>query len=167
MGSGPYRVTEFVRGSFVRMEAYDDYWGGKPAFRNVIFKFVTDATSRVAEVESGASDITLAIPFEEYDRLKGKSGLTGVTTPVSDIAMIFFNDTGPMEDANVRKAAVHAVNKDAIVDQLLRGYGVPLHTLQALTKKTDITMMLNQRLNRISQLTIPDLNDPRRLPAFR
>ena len=53
MGSGPYRVTEFVRGSFVRMEAYDDYWGGKPAFRNVIFKFVTDATSRVAEVESG------------------------------------------------------------------------------------------------------------------
>ena len=131
MGSGPYRVVEFVRGSFVRMEAYDNYWGGQPAFRNVIFKFVTDATSRVAEVESGASDITLAIPFEEYDRLKEKSGLTGVTTPVSDIAMIFFNDLGPMEDANVRKAAVHAVDKEAIVSRLLRGYGVPLHTLQA------------------------------------
>jgi peptide/nickel transport system substrate-binding protein len=131
MGSGPYSVKEFVRGSFVRLEAYDDYWGGKPAFKNVIFKFVTDATSRVAEIESGSSDITLAMPFEEYDRLREKPGLTGVTTPVSDIAMIFFNDVEPMTDANVRKAAVHAVDKEAIVNRLLHGYGIPLHTLQA------------------------------------
>ena len=131
LGSGPYKVKEFVRGSFVRLEAYDDYWGGKPAFKNVIFKFVTDVSSRIAEIESGSSDITLAVPFEEYDRLSQKSGLTGVTTPVSDIAMIFFNDMGPMEDPNVRKAAVHAVDKDAIVKRLLRGYGVPLNTLQA------------------------------------
>ena len=39
-----------------------------------MFKFVTDATSRVAEIESGSSDVTLEIPYEEYDRLKGKAG---------------------------------------------------------------------------------------------
>lgn len=131
MGSGPYKMAEFQRGSFVRLQANADYWGGKPAFENVVFHFITDPAARVAAIESGRADLTLAIPFEEFDRLKQKPDLTGVTTPVSDIAMIFFNDVGPMADANVRKAAVHAVNKDAIVKALLRGYGVPISTLDA------------------------------------
>jgi len=131
MGSGPFMVDEFQRGSFVRLKANPNYWGGKPAFETVVFKFVTDPSARVAEIESGRSDLTLNVPFEEYDRLKAKSGIEGVATPVSDIAMIFFNDIGAMEDPNVRKAMVHAVNKDAIVKRLLRGYGVPIDTLEA------------------------------------
>ncbi len=131
IGSGPYTVEQFERGSLLRLKAFADYWGPKPAFENVIFKFVTDPTSRVAEIESGASDITIDVPFEEYDRLKTKAGLKAVAHPVSDIAMIFFNDIGVMEDANVRKAMVHAVDREAIVERLLRGYGVVLHTLEA------------------------------------
>jgi len=129
MGSGPYTMAEFQRGSFVRLKANPNYWGGKPAFENVVFKFVTDPAARVAEIESGRSDLTLNMAFEEFDRLKAKNGLVGVTTPVSDIAMIFFNDVGPMNDINVRQAAVMSVNKKAIVDRLLRGYGVPIDTL--------------------------------------
>jgi peptide/nickel transport system substrate-binding protein len=131
MGSGPYMIEEFQRGSLVKLKANPNYWGGKPAFKTVIFKFVTDPSARVAEIESGRSDITLNVPFEEYDRLKKKPGLMGTTTPVSDIAMIFFNDIGPMLDPNVRKAAVMAVNKKAIVDRLLSGYGIPIETLLA------------------------------------
>ena len=131
IGSGPYMIDEFQRGSFVRLKANANYWGGAPAFKTVVFKFVTDPAARVAEIESGRSDLTLNIPFEEYDRLKKKPGLVGVTTPVSDIAMIFFNDINVMKDENVRKAAVMAVNKKAIVDRLLRGYGVPIETLLA------------------------------------
>ena len=131
IGSGPYMVDRYEPNAFLRLKRNPDYWGGEPAFENVIFKFVTDPSSRVAEIESGGSDLTLEVPFEEFDRLKAKDGLVGVATPVSDVALIFFNDTGPMEDANVRKALVHAVNKKAIVDRLLRGYGVPLDTLEA------------------------------------
>ena len=127
----PYTVEEFQRGSFVRLKANADYWGGAPAFETVVFKFVTDPAARIAEIESGRSDMTLNIPFEEFDRLKAKPGLEGVATPVSDIAMIFFNDIAPMTDINVRKAAVMAVDKKAIVNQILRGYGVPIETLLA------------------------------------
>ena len=130
IGSGPYMVQEFVRGSFVKLRAFDKYWGPKPAFKEVTIKFVTDPSARVAEIESGSSDLTLALPFEEYDRLRAKPGLAGVTTPVSDIAMIFINDVEPMLDANVRMAAVHAIDKAVIVKRLLRGYGVALDTLQ-------------------------------------
>ncbi|MEO1199694.1 MAG: ABC transporter substrate-binding protein [Pseudomonadota bacterium] len=131
IGTGPYMVDEFERNAFLRLKANPNYWGGTPAYETVVFKFVPDATTRVAEVESGASDITLDIPYEEFDRLTAIDGLEGVTTPISDIAMIFLNDTGPMEDKNVRLAAHHAINKEAIVDRLLRGYGVPIATLQA------------------------------------
>ena len=131
IGSGPYKVDAFERNAFLRLKAHPGYWGPKPAFETVVFKFVTDPTSRVAEIESGGSDVTFEIPYEEFDRLKAKPGLAGQTKPVSDIAMIFITDIDPMLDRNVRLAANHAIDKKAIVDRLLKGYGVPIATLEA------------------------------------
>ncbi|MGB8815270.1 MAG: ABC transporter substrate-binding protein, partial [Paracoccaceae bacterium] len=130
IGTGPYMVEKFERNAFVRLKANTAYWGGAPAFETVTVKFVTDAASRVAEFESGNAHVTLEMPYEEYDRLKGVAGMAGTAAPISDIGMIFFNDIDAMLDPNVRKAAVHAVDKQAIVDRLLSGYGVPIHTLQ-------------------------------------
>ena len=131
VGTGPYMVDAYEGNSFLRLKANPDYWGGKAAFETVVFKFVTDATSRVAEIESGSSDVTLEVPYEEFDRLVAKDGLDGVATPISDIGMIFLRNTEPMLDKNVRLAAHHAIDKQAIVDRLLRGYGVPIATLEA------------------------------------
>ena len=130
VGSGPYKVERFERNAFVRLVANEDYWGGAPEFKTVTIKFVTDAASRVAEVESGNSHVTLEIPYEEFDRLKAKDGLQGVAEPISDIGMIFLNDIEVMTDPNVRKAAAHAIDKATIIDRLLSGYGVPIDTLQ-------------------------------------
>src|SRR5690606_12717930 len=95
IGTGPYMVDHYERNAFVRLKANPDYWEGKPDFETVTIKFVTDAASRVAEVESGNSDVTIEIPYEEYDRLvAGK--LKGTCDTVSDIGMIFINDIDPM-----------------------------------------------------------------------
>lgn len=131
VGTGPYMVDEFQQNAFVRLKANPNYWGGTPAYETVVIKFVPDATSRVAEVESGASDVAFDMPYEEFDRLKEKEGLAGITVPVSDIAMIFLNDVEPMTDPNVRKAAAHAIDKQTLIDRLLGGYGIPIDTLQA------------------------------------
>ena len=130
VGSGPYMVDAFERNAFLRLKANPHYWGGKPAIETVVFKFVTDASARVAEIESGRSDVTLEIPYEEYDRLRKKAGLAGVTTPTSNIGMIFITNVPPMLDANVRHAMVMSVDKKLLVDKLLRGYGVPIDTLE-------------------------------------
>ncbi|MVO17983.1 ABC transporter substrate-binding protein [Parasedimentitalea huanghaiensis] len=129
IGSGPYMVEKYERNAFIRLKAYDGYWGQAPEFKTVTIKFVTDATARVAEVESGNAHVTLEMPSEEFDRLRAGS-LVGVAQPISDIGMIFFNDIDVMKDPNVRRAAVKAVNKQAIVDRLLSGYGVAIDTLQ-------------------------------------
>ncbi|MCD9146970.1 ABC transporter substrate-binding protein [Pseudophaeobacter flagellatus] len=130
IGSGPYMVDTFEPGAYVRLKAYDGYWGAAPEFSTVTIKFVTDATSRVAEVESGNADITTNMPYEDYDRLIAKDGLSGQAVPITDIGMIFLNDVGPMLDKNVRLAAHHAIDKELIIDRLLKGYGVPLSTLE-------------------------------------
>ncbi|MFT4962368.1 MAG: peptide/nickel transport system substrate-binding protein, partial [Paracoccaceae bacterium] len=130
IGSGPYMVEKFERNAFVRLKANENYWGGAPEFKTVTIKFVTDAASRVAELESGNSHVTLEVPYEEFDRLKAKDGIEGVATPISDIGMIFLNDIEVMTDPNVRKAAAHAIDKSLIIERLLSGYGVAIDTLQ-------------------------------------
>ena len=132
IGTGPYMVDAYEGNAFLRLKANPSYWGGKPGFETVVFKFVPDGTSRVAEIESGAADVTLEVPYEEYDRLRQKPGLAGVCKPVSDIGMIFItNVEKAMLDKNVRQAAAHAIDKAAIVSRLLHGYGVAIDTLQA------------------------------------
>ncbi|MEM6463583.1 MAG: ABC transporter substrate-binding protein [Pseudomonadota bacterium] len=130
IGSGPYMVDRFERNAFVRLKANPNYWGGKPEFETVTIKFVTDAAARVAEIESGNAHVTLEMPYEEYDRLKGTAGISGTDRAISDIGMIFLNDVDVMTDPNVRKAAALAIDKQTIVDRLLSGYGVPIDTLQ-------------------------------------
>ena len=130
IGTGPYMVEKFERNAFVRLKANENYWGGAAEFKTVTIKFVTDAASRVAEVESGNSHVTLEIPYEEFDRLKARDGLAGVASPISDIGMIFLNDIEAMTDPNVRKAAAHAIDKPLLIERLLSGYGVPIDTLQ-------------------------------------
>lgn len=129
IGTGPYMVEKYERNAYVRLKANENYWGGAPEFKTVTIKFVTDSAARVAEVESGNAHVTLEMPYEEFDRLKAGK-LEGVAAPISDIGMIFFNDIEVMTDPNVRKAAVMAVDKQAIVDRLLSGYGVPIDTLE-------------------------------------
>lgn len=130
VGSGPFMVEEFVAGSHMKLKAFKDYFGPKPAFETVIVKFITDPSARVAELESGRSDLTLEIPFEEYDRLKAK-GFGGTNAPVTDIGMIFLTNVEPMLDAKVRKALAMAINKKALTDKLLKGAARPIDTLQA------------------------------------
>ncbi|KSV66553.1 peptide ABC transporter substrate-binding protein [Sinorhizobium sp. GW3] len=130
IGTGPYMIEKYERNGFVRLKAYPGYWGIKPAFETVTIKFVTDVASRVAELESGSSQVIFDVSYEEYDRLIANPNFAGSCDTISDIGMVFFNDTDVMLDPNVRKAAVMSVDKKLLVDRLLRGYGLPLDTLQ-------------------------------------
>ena len=130
VGSGPYMVEEFVAGSHMKLKAFKDYYGPKPAFETVIVKFITDPSARVAELESGRSDLTLEIPTEEYARLTAK-GFGGTNAPVTDIGMIFLTNVEPMLDLRVRRALAMSINKKAITQKLLNGAARPIDTLQA------------------------------------
>ncbi|WP_307579799.1 ABC transporter substrate-binding protein [Variovorax paradoxus] len=130
VGCGPYQVEEFVQGSHMRLRAFKDYFGPKPSFETVVIKFATDPSARVAELESGRSDLTLEVPYEEAERLRAK-GFTASIAPVSDIGMIFLTNVEPMTNDKVRQALALAIDKKALAERLLKGHVVPIDTLQA------------------------------------
>ncbi len=77
IGAGPYKIVRYERGSRVVLEAFDKYWGDKPAIKRVVFEFVPDASARVAMLESpgrrgGADPAARSQPAEQDSRAEGR-----------------------------------------------------------------------------------------------
>ena len=70
VGTGPYRFVSYQRGGNMVFTRNDDYWGGKAAIKEVIFRKVTEDAARLAALESGQADFTNNIPVHEVARLK-------------------------------------------------------------------------------------------------
>jgi peptide/nickel transport system substrate-binding protein len=131
VGSGPYRVVSFTPGSTLVLEAFDGYWKGAPPIRRAVFKMVTDPTARVAEMLAGSADITSEVPVEEFERLSTQPALKGVRQPVADMATLYVNPRfAPFQKEEVRLAVHHAIDKRALVDKVLLGFGVPMSTTE-------------------------------------
>jgi len=132
VGSGPYKFKEFVPGSHLTLEAFDGYWKGAPAIKTVTFKIATDPTARASQIESGSADYTLEVPIADFDRLSKVKGLKAKRQAVTDVALLFLAPYfEPFKDENVRLALHYALDKEAIVKNVLLGFGIPLSTTEA------------------------------------
>lgn len=123
--SGPYKVTEFDRDHYVSYEANDNYWKGAPKIDRLNIKIV-EGSQLYAGLKSGEIDVTQntmsAIPLEDYESIQA---LENVTTsfgePITNQSV--FINTASITDARVRQAMVYAIDRDQILEQLLKGYG--------------------------------------------
>jgi peptide/nickel transport system substrate-binding protein len=129
VGTGPYRFVRWDRGSQVVLEQNEKYFGGgakgKPVAKNVTYRFVPDATTRVTDIISGTSQIARSIPFDQFDAVNEAADV--VAQPISGCAFVRIpTDVAPFDNAQVRVALNHAVDVDAIIKSLLGGNGVRL-----------------------------------------
>ncbi len=129
IGSGPYRVVEYQRDSRIVLEAYDKYWGPAPRLKHVVFQIVKDPSARAAAVQAGDADIATQLPIRETVRLNEVAGLKGRIDPFTDIILLQIANTGAFTDANVRLAAHHAIDKQAISKAFFNGAATPLPVL--------------------------------------
>lgn len=140
IGTGPYKVSEWKQDQYVKLEAYDDYQksegkasglaGEKTAATPTLyFDVVTDASTRIAGVQSGEYDIAEEIPIDNYEQLTGDSNLK-LEVDKGGTLNLFLNTTeGIMADQNFRQAVLAALNCD---DIMLAAYGNPdLYELNA------------------------------------
>jgi peptide/nickel transport system substrate-binding protein len=126
VGSGPYRLVEYQLNSRIVLERNDRYWGTKPALRRVTFDIVKDPSARVAAVQSGQLDLTINIPVREVARLQHEPGLAAETAPITRVILLQVRNDLGFADANVRLAAHHAIDKDALSKAFYGGAAVPL-----------------------------------------
>ncbi|MBX3072113.1 MAG: ABC transporter substrate-binding protein [Thermomicrobiales bacterium] len=127
IGTGPYRFESFVPGDRVSLTANDDYFAASPKGRPVAdrldYRFVADATTRVADLLSGTSDIVRAVPIDQIGAVENNGDVV-LQTPISGSAFVRVpTDVAPFDDVRVREAMNHAVDVESIIAALLDGNG--------------------------------------------
>ncbi|MET0284548.1 MAG: ABC transporter substrate-binding protein [Polyangiales bacterium] len=130
VGTGPFVFQEWQRGSHVRLRKNPHYWRpGQPRLDEVIFRFIPDAPSRAAALQSGEVQLALggAIPhlslrrFAQNDRFQLN---TDDGNFLSSLSMVLCNvRSGALADRRVRQALMHAIDREALLRLVFRGYG--------------------------------------------
>ena len=123
VGTGPYKFEEWVPGEYIKLVRNDDYYGDNgPYLDSVIFRFVTDENTRINMLKSGEIDFTYGVGFTNYDQVKDLPGYNVIVHGLNSWRYMDFNHATPgLDDPDVRRAIVCAINKEALVNQLFNG----------------------------------------------
>ena len=124
----PTSSKSWRRGDRITLTRNETWWKGTPKADKVVFWAVPEASTRVASVLSGDADIAWQVPPIQTTRIKN-SGTAQVIASSAGVQPIFggiIYDRPPFDDLRVRQALNYAVNRQAIVDRLLLGYGKPM-----------------------------------------
>ena len=124
VGTGAYTVIEWKRDQQLTLEANPAYWQGVPSPRRLVFRPIRDPGTRAAELRAGGVDIIATPPATQVDLLD--QGETQVRAAKAARLLLYpFNlSEPPFDSRQVRQAVNLAVNKDAIVKNILGGRGV-------------------------------------------
>ena len=91
VGTGPFKFVHHKRGQEVRLEANEQYWGGKPKLRAIVSKPYPDQSARMLALESGDVDLIFHVPPQEAARLAKIATLTVATPPSARVIWIYLN----------------------------------------------------------------------------
>ncbi|PRA52423.1 ABC transporter substrate-binding protein [Ochrobactrum sp. MYb68] len=140
IGTGPYRFVEWKPAELLRLKAFDGYWGERPDFDNVEFRFIANDAARTAALLSGAVDLIDSVAPSDVNRLESQGNLK--VYPIESGRLVYLalnmrDDTAPgvvdssgkpinpnpFRDARVRKAISAMIDRKLMVDRILNGSG--------------------------------------------
>jgi peptide/nickel transport system substrate-binding protein len=128
LGSGPFVFDEFRPGEFISVRAFEGYWDGRPCLDRLIVRF-GDQNTLLAALLAGEIDAA-PVPIDGTSSVESAPNLDLLVVDTLSFQYIGTNLRGPiLGDPAVRQAIAHAVNRQAIVNGLLQGYGSLIDTL--------------------------------------
>lgn len=121
IGTGPFKWKKYVPGQYIELEAFDNYWRGRPALDGLINRFFPEAGSSVIALQSGDIKFTY-LTLDEATGLQGKDGFTVLAGPSQVLNYLGFDLTDPrFADERVRQAFMYAIDRPTIIEQLYGG----------------------------------------------
>ncbi len=121
-GTGAYKFAEWEANSKVVVTRNDDYWDGAPSLEAVIYRPITDANTRIAEMLSGGLDIMVEVPPDSLQQFRTDANFTVHEQAGPHVWFLILNaKEGPFAKKEIRQAANYAINKKALVDNILQG----------------------------------------------
>lgn len=140
IGTGPYKLKSYVRGSAIELERNDTYWGGKEPWASVRFVPVTNAGPRLAGLLAGDYDVIENPAARDLGRINNDKRFATVITPSTRV--IYFQldvarepspfvkaegGKNPLKDVRVRRAMSMAIDRETIVKRLMDGAAQPAY----------------------------------------
>jgi len=147
VGSGPFRLVEYIPGQFIRLESVRDHFSYHPRVAGVEFRIYSDISSMVQALENKEVDVIPDLPISAVSALRDLPSVQVVSGPplAPHVSDIIFNQAPPetcpteagglctghpaLRDRNVRLAMAHAVDKQKLIDELMFGLADPGLTL--------------------------------------
>lgn len=142
IGTGPYKLVSFASDDRVVMVRNDGYWGDKPDWANVTYRFISKDGVRVAALLSNDVEVIDVVPPPDMPRLKSTPGVSFSEIP--SLRCIYLKldtahdsspyitdhsgqklDKNPLRDLRVRQALSFAINRQAIVERVMQGAALP------------------------------------------
>lgn len=128
VGTGPYKLVEWVKDSHLVLEANEDYWGDAPSIPELEFRPIPEDSSRASALLAGEIHIVDALPIGSIDQVNDNEGTEVRSVPAA--AWIFWVqmntiDVEEFQDVRVRQAMNYAVDADQIVETILAGHAIP------------------------------------------
>jgi peptide/nickel transport system substrate-binding protein len=124
IGTGSFKYVSWRADADLRIEANDQYWGGPPASKAIVFKYIPEVAARMTALETGEVDFTWNVPPDQLDGLKKNADLKVETAPSHTYYFIWMNGSRePFTDKRVRQAMFHALDIDTMAKDLLPGIG--------------------------------------------
>ncbi len=146
IGSGPFKMAEYVQNEFVRLTANKEHFSSAPKVDEVVFQTFENQDALVQAIKTGQLDMVTEMPNTAAESLQAEDNLKVVVgAPLAPgVTDIIFNQVDPancppeggicsghpaLRDRNVRLAMAHATDKQKLIDLILLGLGNPGLTL--------------------------------------
>ena len=129
VGTGPYTLKEWVTGQKIVLEAFVDYFEGRPGIDKYIARVIPDTATMFLELKFGGIDFMGLTPPQyklQADSERFNRYFQKFRYPAFGYTYLGYNLLDPrFADQRVRRAITHAINKQDIIDGVLLGYGTP------------------------------------------
>jgi len=126
VGAGPYKFVSFTPGVELVLEAFDQYWRKTPSVKRLVFRVISDESTRLAALKRGEVDIVYSVRGELAEELQRTAGLTLKPAVIQAPFWLYFPDQwdpkSPWHDRRVRLAASLAMDRPTINQALTLGH---------------------------------------------
>jgi len=128
VGTGPFKLQGWQRGSQLTLTRRGGYWGTPPRLNTVVFRFISDPTAAFAAVSAGDVDAFPNYPAPENVAQFQRDPRFRVVVGASEGKVILgINNTrAPFNDVRVRSALSYAIDRDALIQGAMFGFGQPI-----------------------------------------
>lgn len=123
-GTGAFQVTDWAKGVSVTLDKNEDYWGETdPYIDEIVFELIPDESTRLAALQQGSIQAAYFMDGSLADQAVQGGFTLGEASYRQNLAIYINPETGPLADVDVRRAFSLALDRQALVDTAMLGYG--------------------------------------------